>query len=195
MFKSFKNKFSLSKIQRKLKNDLQEAKFSKNWEEKQKINLKLLWIDFLKNKGRVMSQGSGLPADHSQFDREISSGEEAYFPESFDPEDPLHDKFAEKIVQDYGGVMANPGKYANCMYKPVSQLPYPKGYIKNACQFMCKQLRSEHRNWGRPANVDEIIRSIGVIEANLPNFIKIAEADLPTDTRENLKIGTEFDRD
>jgi len=195
MFDNFKKKFSLSKITKKLKNDLQEAEFSKNWEERQNINLKLLWIDFLKKESEIMSQGFGLTTGHFQFDREVRSGEDAYFPESFDPKDPLHDKFAEKIVQDYGGVMANPGKYAKCIYKPVSQLPYPKAYIKKACQFLCKQMRSEHPNWERPANTDEMLNNIGAIEAFLHNFIEIPEAELPTDTRENLKVGTEFDRD
>ena len=141
-----------------------------------------------------MSQGFGVPG-HSKFDRETRSGEDAYFPETLNPKDPLHDKFAEKIVQNYGGVMANLEKYAKCMYKPVSHLPYPKAYIKKACQFLCKQMKSEHPNWERPANADEMLNNIGAIEAFLPNFIEIAEAELPTDTRENLKVGTEFNRD
>jgi hypothetical protein len=193
MFENFKKKFSLSKITRKLKDDLQEAEFSKNWELKQKINLKLLWIDFLKNESEIMSQGLGLAFNHSQLDKKIRSGEDAYFPESFDTQDLLHDKFAEKIVQDYGGAVANPGKYAKCMYKPISQLPYPKYFIKKACQYLVRQLQSEHTNWERPANADEMINNIGAVEALLPSFIEIAEADLPTDTRENLRVGTGFE--
>ena len=194
MFESFKKKISLAKISRRLKVDLQEAEFSKNWEEKQKINLKLLWIDFLKRENEIMTQDFGFP-NNSQFDREIRNGEDAYFPDSFDPQDPLHDKFAEKIVQDFGGVMANPGKYAECIYRPASLLPYPKQYIKKACQFICKQLRSEHPNWERPANADEMLNNIGAIEAFLPNFIEIPESELPTDTRENLKVGSSYNSD
>ncbi|MFH1292281.1 MAG: hypothetical protein ABIH87_03725 [bacterium] len=194
MFESFKKKFMLSKIARKLKTDLQEAEFSKNWQEKQKINLKLLWIDFLKRESEIMAQGFGFP-NSSQFDREVRSGEDAYFPESFDTKDPLHDKFAEKIIQDYGGVMANSGKYAKCFYKPVSLLPYPKQYIKKACQLICKELNSEHPNWERPANADEMIKNIGAIEAFLPNFIEVSVSELPTDTSENLKVGSSYSSD
>jgi hypothetical protein len=172
MFESFKKNFPLSKISRKLKADLQEAEFSKNWEEKQKINLKLLWIDFLKRENEIMTQGFGFP-NNSQVDRKIRSGEDAYFPDSFDPQDPLHDKFAEKIVQDYGGVMANPGKYAKCIYRPASL----------------------HPNWERPANAEEMLNNIGAIEAFLPNFIEIPESELPTDTRENLKVGSSYNSD
>jgi len=193
MFDNFKKKFSLSKITRKLKGDLQEAEFSKNWEEKQNINLKLLWIDFLENESKIMSQEFGLTSNHPQFNKEVRSDEDACLPESLDQKDTLHNKFAEKIIQDYGGVMANPGKYAKCMYKPVSQLPYPKAYIKKVCQFLCKQIKSKHSNWEQPANTDEILNNISVIESFLPHFIEIPYAELATDIRENAKIGAEFD--
>lgn len=189
MFDNLKKKFLLFKITKKLSNDFQVAEFSRNWEEKQKINLKLLWIDFLRKENEIMSQGSGF-----QYDREIRDSEDAYFPESFDSKDPLHDKFAEKIVQDYGGIMANRGKFAKCIYMPVSLLPYPKEYIGRASQFICKQLRSEHPNWMRPANADEFINNAVFLEAFLPNFIEIPEEELPTDTKENLIVGTEFVR-
>lgn len=194
MSESFNKEFSLSKISRKLKADLQEAEFSRNWEEKQKINLKLLWIDFLKRENEIMTQGFGS-GSNSQFDRQMRSGEDAYFPDNLNSQDPLHDKFAEKIVQDYGGVIANPGKYAKCIYRPVSLLPYPKQYIKKACRFIRGQLRSEHPNWERPANTDEMLNRIGGIEAFLPNFIEIPESELPTDTRENLKVGSSYASD
>lgn len=189
MFDSFRKKFSLSKIEKKLREDLQEAKFAKNWEEIQRLNLKLLWIDFVKREGEIMSKGFGLPRG-TVLDRDIRDNEGAYFPETFDTNDPLQDKFAEKIVRDFGGVMGNPGKYEKCLYKPISQLPYPKEYISRACQYLCAQLESDNPSWGKPENVDDVVRNIRAIEVFLPNFINVPEADLPTDTRENLKVGS-----
>lgn len=189
MFDSFRKKFSLSKIEKKLREDLQEAKFSKNWGEIQRLNLKLLWIDFVKREGEIMSKGFGLPRG-TVLDRNIRDNEGAYFPESFDPNDPLQDKFAEKIVRDFGGVMGNPGKYEKCLYKPISQLPYPKEYISRACQHLCKQLESDNPSWEKPEGVEDFVRNIRAIEVFLPNFINVPEADLPTDTRENLEVGS-----
>ena len=62
-------------------------------------------------------------------------------------------------------------------------------------QFLHKQFNSQHPNWQLPTSADEMIKSIDTIEAFLPNFIEISEAELPTDTRENLKVGVKFDRD
>jgi len=171
MFERLKKKYSLSKITKKLESDLQEAEFSKNWKEKQKINLKLLWIDFIKRENEIMTKASGLSYS-SQFDN-IRNREESYFPESFSPKDPLHDKFAEKIVHDYGDVMASPGKYSKCFYKPASLLPYPKEYIEKSCHFFCEQLESEHPNWERPANADEMKNTISSIAVFISSFIQM----------------------
>lgn len=189
MFDYLSKKFSITRIKRKLNDDLNEAKFSNDWEKRQSASLKLLWIKFLEEENMIISQSLGIVR---RLEQNIRNGDDSYLPNPFDKEDLLHDKFAEKIVQDYGGSVANSGKYSSCFYRPASQLPYPKDYINKAINHVIDVMQSPDPSWKQPVNATEILGNIKALQAFLPNYVNVNESELPSTMPDNVSVAQQL---
>src|SRR5688572_17502303 len=57
-------------------------------------------------------------------------------PKSLDPSVPEHVTLALTVVGDYDAAREEPGAFADCLYRPVSELPYPPAAIRRCCEFL-----------------------------------------------------------
>lgn len=169
-------------IQEKANVDLTEVQFAGDWKLRQEVNLKNKWIEVYKT-----NSSNGANSNY----RELSIGD-IKFPDYFDNHDIVHFEFSKLIVAEYGQIVASPGKYQKCMYKPASILPYPKSYIKKSIQFVKHWL--EENNLANTLEFDKnkMVEGIMAIDVLLDLFIDIDAENLPTDMMENMMKGSEF---
>ena len=57
-------------------------------------------------------------------------------PEILDQSVPDHISLALSVVGDYDAAREEPGAFSDCLYRPVSDLPYPQGAIRRCCEFL-----------------------------------------------------------
>jgi len=182
----------------KLNSELHEAKFSGNWKLRQEIQLKLKWLETVKNQNKIWDEmlREFFPKDliNMTDPKDVSklSIDEIIFPQEFNDQEILHYKFSEIIFQDYGRVLGNTGKYHGCVFKPVSMLTYPKEYIRKAIEFTLRCLQMENPFFATPPNKDEIVNTLKAIEFHLSDFIDVSEKELPTERMENYMKGNEL---
>jgi hypothetical protein len=100
------------------------------------------------------------------------------------------------IIQAFSSELVNPVDYSGCMYKPQSQLPYPKEEIRRALI----QVRLEWSECdgnglsGRPLQMlnamkEEALKSIDKSLFLLDNYLEIDAHDLPKEPVANLAVG------
>ena len=193
-----KEKSPFEIIKEKLHSEFYEAKFSGNWKLRQEIQLKLKWLETVKNQNKVWDEmlKEIFPKDllniSDSMDVSKMDTDEFIFPQELNDQEMLHYKFSETIYKDYAKVIADSGKYHDCLYKPASMLPYPKEYIAKTIQFTINCLHIENPFFVTPTNKDEIISRLKVILVNLPMFINANEKELPSERMENLMKGNEL---
>lgn len=59
-------------------------------------------------------------------------------PETLDPSVSEHVDLALTVVGDYDAAREEPGEFADCLYRPVSELPYPQAAIRRCCEFLIR---------------------------------------------------------
>lgn len=163
---------------------LKEAAFNNDWEKRQEIALNLLWLDCIKNEEAILKEIfgqfylKGLANNISNL-----NVEDFTFPEELDPNNLIHLKFSEKVIQNFGAVLENAGKWKNCLYKPDSILPYPKYYIIFNIEFILSEGKISEKM------KQHLKASLTFLDSY---FIEINPRELPTNQTDNIKVGTSY---
>ena len=189
-FRPKKSVFDL--IFEKLNQDSLEAEFSGNWKLRQAIQVKILWLTFIKNQNAVLGVYLPFIDKNNQIDVSSLSMDQIKFPEVLDDKEILDIKFAQKIYEEYGKILADSGEYQECLFKPASILPYPKHVIKEAIDFYIHCLVMDSPLFTLPSNKDELIENLEVINSALEYFLEVNKNELPTDKKENMIRGFEL---
>lgn len=114
-------------------------------------------------------------------------------PPQIDLEDILHVAIIQEIRQKYGALLSdNSHPYAGCMYRPASLLPYPKATIRRALQALLDfvECRRESKFLDSALRTSEIAATLRTALVSLDDFLDVPAANLPTDARQNLLVGS-----
>ena len=106
-------------------------------------------------------------------------------PEVLDPSIPEHVTFALSIVGDYDAAREEPGEFADCLYRPASQLPYPPEGIRRCCELLIRIADAD-----RDASPDRELlarerEALGLALFSLDYFLDVPENEIPRQKLEN----------
>ena len=185
--KEFKSPYY--RIRKKLTEDLVQANFAGDWHSRQEINLKLLWLEIVKE-----TEGRGflgnrkddllLPMLSKLSEKDLA------FPISWKLDDDRVKLFAEKIIREYGRVLAE-SKYKG-MYKPDNILPLPKSFIKKSIFFIL-DYGSYNSAPTKFENKDQLFENLNTQSRILNSyFVDTGDEDLPMETLGNMEKGKQF---
>jgi hypothetical protein len=111
-------------------------------------------------------------------------------PALLDPSVPEHVTLALTVVGDYDAAREQPGAFGACLYRPVSQLPYPSGSIRRCCEFLIGIADGEP---GSSAGDRELLAperdALGVALFSLDYFLDVPASEIPREKLENLAYG------
>src|SRR5687767_14768926 len=111
-------------------------------------------------------------------------------PKTLDPLVPAHVTLALTVVGDYDAAREEPGAFADCLYRPVSDLPYPPAVIRRCCEFLIRVADSDTASCGQ--NHDLLARereALGLALFSLDYFLNLPASDIPREKLENLAYG------
>lgn len=156
------------------------------------IAVALLCLNFLTAEGRETMSKDWTRTTFTRF--QTNSSPTLAFPTFFDLDDLAHVLLIDEIRSACGTEMESPGAYAECLYRPASQLPYPKPVIRMAIQALLDFASGQRES----SILDESIRnakSVDTFESVLhflDNYLEIPPSELPTETEKNLRVGSAF---
>jgi hypothetical protein len=177
------------KISKKLKEDLLQANFTSDWRNRQEINLRLLWLDTIKEMESKDFLGKKKEEDISSLTAKLSETD-LTFPIKWKLSDDRIPKFAERIIQDFGRVIAD-SKYKG-MYKPDNILPYPKTFIKKSIMYTLDYSEYDKAVY-KAENKDSMTENLKALYSALNRFfVDTGNEDLPIETIDNMDKGKLF---
>lgn len=174
------------KVRKKLNDDFLQAEFLGDWRRKQEINLHLLWLEVLKDVYSKDMLGN-KKSDNDEFVISDLSLSKIQFPLKWKLDDLFCFPFAQKILSEYGRVLAE-NDYEG-MFKPDSILPVPKAYIRKAILFTLDFLTLDepiyivHDKDKRIENLKKVSMFLNL------SFIDTGNIDLPKSGIENHRVG------
>ncbi|MDP9178711.1 MAG: hypothetical protein M3O61_13595 [Gemmatimonadota bacterium] len=111
-------------------------------------------------------------------------------PKVLDPSVPEHVTLALTVVGDYDAAREEPGAFADCLYRPVSELPYPPAAIRRCCEFLIGIADTET---GSSAPDHDLLarerEALGLALFSLDYFLDLAASEIPRQKLENLAYG------
>jgi hypothetical protein len=117
------------------------------------------------------------------------SAGEAIPPETLDQSVPDHVTLALSVVGDYDDARVQPGAFSDCLYRPVSDLPYPQSAIRRCCEFLIGIADSD------PASFDgdheQLVNerdALGLALFSLDYFLDVPASEIPRKKLENLAL-------
>ena len=178
------------KIRKRLNEEFTQASFTSDWKKRQELNLKLIWLDTIRDIN--MRDIFGRQKDKSTETEVLAklSMNEIKFPVKWHLEDDVSYPFSQEIIQAYGKVLSE-NKYRG-MYKPDNILPVPKDTIRKAIHFTFDYFNLKNPRYIVP-DKDERIDNLNVLKLLLQTtFIDTGAEDLPKETAENCLAGDQF---
>ena len=176
------------KIQRKLEDDLLQAKFSGDWRKTQAINLQLIWLKTIQEVESRDALGNKNDIDKTSLLAKLTE-DEIKFPTKWKLDDFYHFPFSQEILAGYGKLLSE-NDYK--VYKPESILPFPKEVIKKAILYTFDYLNYDKPLYEIPdkQKVADNLNSVKYIL--LENFVDTDKKELPKDGIENFRVGKQL---
>lgn len=184
-----KKKSRVQIIIEKLNSDLVEADFSSDWKLRQIINLKLLWINLIRNQDNLIAESlpPNFPNIFSGSKESELSVSDIKFPKTLDVNELIHWKFAEQIINKSNSIILSPNNFKGCLWKPESILPYPKDFIIDAINFTQNCLMMEKPLFEIPQNRKEILINFQNLRIFLRHFLDCDESELSASPERNIE--------
>ena len=116
-----------------------------------------------------------------------SAGVGAIPPQILDASIPDHVTLALSVVADYDEAREEPGSFAECLYRPVSALPYSPAVIRKCCEFLIDIADSPATSFD--GDRDLLIRerdALGLALFSLDYFLDLPESEIPRRKLENM---------
>ena len=117
-----------------------------------------------------------------------SAGTSAIPPQILDASIPDHVTLALSVVADFDDAREEPGSFAECLYRPVSGLPYSPAVIRRCCEFLIGIADSPptHFSGDRDLLVKER-DALGLALFSLDYFLDLPESEIPRRKLENAE--------
>lgn len=116
-------------------------------------------------------------------------------PVAFDLNDPADVALIDRIRAQYSALLTDESHpYSECMYRPAALLPYPKEVIRQALSALLDFVEGRRTSDLLSADLrdPEIADVIRVALNSLEEFVDVPPARLPTNPRENMRVGIEL---
>jgi hypothetical protein len=111
-------------------------------------------------------------------------------PKTLDPLVPAHVTLALTVVGDYDAAREEPGAFSDCLYRPMSDLPYLPGDIRRCCEFLIGIADAET---GSSYPDHELLakerEALGLALFSLDYFVDRPACEIPRQKLENLGYG------
>lgn len=100
---------------------------------------------------------------------------------------PAHVRFAANVVGEYDAERERPGVFADCLYRPSSDLPYPQDEIRRCCEFLISigDLTPIDAGYELEAIAGER-DAFGVALFSLDYFVDLPAGEIPRRNAQNL---------
>ena len=137
---------------------------SREHEERQRLRYVNLWTS-----GMPVERGATLP------------------PDSFDSNVPEHVRFALTVVGEYDEARESSAAFVDCLYRPVSDLPYPQVEIRRCCEFLIAIADGDSASFG--ADHELLVRerdALGIALFSLDHFLDLPASEIPRQKMQNL---------
>lgn len=110
-------------------------------------------------------------------------------PTVLDPSVPEHVTLALIVVGDYDAAREDPGAYADCLYRPVSDLPYPRNAIRRCCEFLIGIADGDPASFdGDHEQLAKERDALGLALFSLDYFLDLPASEVPRKKLENLAL-------
>ncbi|HYN80132.1 MAG TPA: hypothetical protein VES88_01410 [Gemmatimonadaceae bacterium] len=111
-------------------------------------------------------------------------------PKALDPSVPEHVTLALTVVGEYDAAREEPGAFADCLYRPVSELPYPPAAIRRCCEFLIGIADTETASSDEDHELLAKEReALGLALFSLDYFLDLPANEIPRQKLENLAYG------
>jgi len=114
-------------------------------------------------------------------------------PEVLDRSVPDHISLALSVVGDYDAAREEPGAFSDCLYRPVSDLPYPQGAIRRCCEFLIGIADGNPASFnGDHSQLVNERDALGVALFSLDYFLDLPASQIPRKKLENIAMENQF---
>jgi hypothetical protein len=108
-------------------------------------------------------------------------------PDSLDMSVPEHVTLALTVVGDYDAAREEPGEFADCLYRPVSDLPYPQAAIRRCCELLISIADTDAGSSDKDHDLLATEReALGLALFSLDYFLDLPASEIPRRKLENL---------
>jgi hypothetical protein len=108
-------------------------------------------------------------------------------PEVLDASYPDHISLALSVVGDFDAAREEPGAFSDCLYRPVSDLPYPQSAIRRCCEFLIAIADGDPSSFdGDHEQLVQERDALGVALFSLDYFLDLPASEIPRKKAENL---------
>src|SRR4029078_824820 len=102
---------------------------------------------------------------------------------------------ALSVVGDYDAAREEPGAFSDCLYRPVSDLPYPQGAIRRCCEFLIGIADGNPASFnGDHSQLVNERDALGVALFSLDYFLDLPASQIPRKKQENIAMEHQFIR-
>lgn len=161
-------------------------------------------VAMMKSEGIRRELASRSAADHEHEERQQlaywqlwrsiqSVAGETIPPEVLDRSVPDHISLALSVVGDYDAAREEPGAFSDCLYRPVSDLPYPQGAIRRCCEFLIGIADGDPASFNGDHN--QLVKerdALGVALFSLDYFLDLPASEIPRKRQENLALEHQY---
>jgi hypothetical protein len=158
----------------------------------------------MKSKGIRRELENRSAADHEHEERQQlaywqlwrsiqSVAGETIPPEVLDRSVPDHITLALSVVGDFDAAREEPGAFSDCLYRPVSDLPYPQGAIRRCCEFLIGIADDDPASFN--GDHDQLVKerdALGVALFSLDYFLDLPANEIPRKKLENLALEHQY---
>jgi hypothetical protein len=109
-------------------------------------------------------------------------------PASLDASVPEHLTFALAVVGDYDAAREDAGVFADCLYRPASQLPYPSDGIRSCCELLIRIADADRGHAADRQLLLEEREALGLALFSLDYFLEVPAEEIPRQKLENLDL-------
>src|SRR5687768_15741942 len=98
------------------------------------------------------------------------------------------------VVGDFDAAREAPGPFAECLYRPVADLPYPEQEIRRCCEFLIGIADSPPASFAGDYELLANERdALGIALFSLDYFLDLPEAEIPRKKMQNLAFARRHD--
>ncbi|MEO6067155.1 MAG: hypothetical protein ABIQ41_04120 [Gemmatimonadales bacterium] len=135
---------------------------------------------------------AGILLRHRSANSRVAQARDSRLPTSYDLDNPTHVLLLDSVRDKYSYVLGyDSSRFAACLFKPASMLPFPREDIRTALEALLAFARGERSSTLLDASFrnQQSIDQLEVALLSLDNFLDVPEDQIPVELRDNARLG------